>query len=111
MSVWSTKSGKIIETLDHTQMSSEDVLSEVIAFDDRVVTVTSASEMYFWAHESPDEPFNTVNLSQYHKLVSTRCTRPVLLILYPTQVLLSFSYQSHVQFAFLKIVDLWVNKI
>ena len=110
MSVWSTKSGKIIETLDHTQMSSEDVLSEVIAFDDRVVTVTSAGEMYFWAHESPDEPFNTVNLSQYHKLVSTRCTL-VLLILYATQVLLSMSYRSHVQLAFLKIVDLWVLKI
>ena len=102
MSVWSTKSGKIIETLDHTHMSSEDVLSEVIAFDDRVVTVTSAGEMDFWAHESPDEPFNTVNLSQYHKLVSTRCTRPVLLVLYATQELMSFSYQCPCPISILK---------
>lgn len=70
MNAWDTRKGKIIENLDHTQMSSEDVLSEVIAFDDRIVTITSKGEMYFWAHEAPEEPFNQISLSQYHNMVS-----------------------------------------
>ena len=69
MSVWSPKTGKIVNKLEHDLQDEQ--LAEVVCFDDRVVTVTNAGSLTFWdISKSQPERIEQISVSNFQKLVS-----------------------------------------
>ena len=93
VSVWSPKTGKIVNKLEHDLQDEQ--LAEVVCFDDRVVTVTNAGSLTFWdLSKSQPERIEQISVSNFQKLVS---------FLFK----LCFNYWSIANNFWLLVVDYW----
>ena len=69
--LWEPRTGKITQHLGH-DLEDGEMLSQVLAWDSRVVTLTcgSTSQLIFWDINNPDEPLDTSVLTDVKAIVS-----------------------------------------